>query len=63
MWKTECGQSVTSEFNPNLRMSHDVGSITLDCESCQNEISALTTRINVVDFALGRVVGSCKSPP
>ena len=35
-------------------MSGDVGSITGDCESCQNEISALTTRVNRVNFALGQ---------
>ena len=29
-------------------------SITDDCESCQNEISALTMSTNGVDFALGQ---------
>ena len=43
--KTECGQSVTSKINPNLSMAHYVMSITGDCESFQNEISALTTYI------------------
>ena len=31
-------------------MSRDVGSITGDCESCQNEISALTIHVTGVDF-------------
>ena len=35
-------------------MSRDVGNKTGDCESCQNEILALTTHVNEVDFALGQ---------
>ena len=31
-----------------------VASITDDCESCQNEISALTKSVNGCDFALGQ---------
>ena len=30
------------------------GSITVDCESCQNETSALTSHVNWTDFALGQ---------
>ena len=31
-----------------------MGSITRDCESCQSDISALTTHVNGGDFALGQ---------
>ena len=34
--------------------SNHVGSITDDVEPCQNEISALATRVNGCDFALGQ---------
>ena len=50
MW---AGCSATNEINSNLSMSRDVGSITGDWYSCQNENSALTTCVNRVDFALG----------
>ena len=48
------GRVFTSEINSNLSMSHDVGNITGDCESCQIEISALTSRVNGINFALGQ---------
>ena len=35
-------------------MSHDVLNITGVGESCQNEISALATHVNGIDFALGQ---------
>ena len=53
----------------NKFKSKHMGSITGDCESCQNEISALANRVNRVDVALGQggnLISAycyCKSPP
>ena len=38
-----------------------MGSVTGDCESCKNEMSARTTCVNSVDFALG-LGGDLHSP-
>ena len=46
--KTEYGQS----HKWNQLKSKDVTHVTGDCESCQNEISALITHVNGIDFAL-----------
>ena len=49
---SKCGQSV--RISDMKSRQSNVESITDDCESCQNEISALTMRVNEVDFALGQ---------
>ena len=47
--KTECYK--LNQFKPKPERS-----IIGDCESCQDEISALTTRVNRVDFARVRLM-------
>ena len=50
--KKKFGKYNVGRVNSNLSMLCDVGSVTGDCESCQNGISALTTCVNGGDFAL-----------
>ena len=58
---------LTVSYKWNHIKANYVGSITGDCELCQDEISALTTRVNVVILHCFRVVitplTQCKNHP